>query len=408
MRKIIFLLLICTTTITFSQKVIQDGLGRKTTPDFDKLQEEKIKLEKAYNDLTNGVYEYAYTYYPSRRNHRKDEIQAFLNRNETDLSYINFNTLLQKCKQLQDLDVTTGSNTRFCMINDTYKRIKSNIEYAKNLIIKDVKEKQNIEGEKQKEGREVSKHKSTLFNLDNELEQEEQLLAQSKKNLNQSHKKSKSLDDFLEEKGNVVKNKQTSNSTSLDSFLEEDEGNVKEFDDFLDDNNTDDIVSDDTSKSSKPNYKIDEKNGMQGVVSNKGKILIPYKKWIINEYRDGIAKVSILLTKQEDDCGTTHKANKIGFVDNSTQFIDGYTIDFETIGVLYYNNAFASLKLIYAVDETGWTRADYEAKYRRIEANKRRAKREKEEKERKERIKEAKCERATVVWKQQVLNQYQN
>lgn len=406
MKKIAFFFLIFMTTITFSQiKVISDNeRGIKLTPELERLNKKKEKLEKELFNLIDNLPHDVYPY----RNIREDEVEAFLARNEAALFYIDSNLLVSKCKDLQALAIKIGNKQEYCHgINTTYKKVKSNIEYAKKRRTKVIEKKQSIQSEKEKEGREVIKHKNTLSNLESELDQEEQLLKQSKQNLQQSQKKSKSLDDFLEEKGVSNSQKYESNSTNLDDFLEGNKSeNNSELEDFLDDSNVNDIVTDNEQESSKSSYKLSIKGDVQGVISSKGKILIPYKKWIIKEYRDGIAKVAVLLTERKDNCNNTHTAYKTGFVDNNAQFIDGYTIDFKSIGVVKYFGPL--LKINRAVDKTGWTRADYEALERRIAANKRREKREKEEKKRRERIQEAKCERKTVTWKQQILDQYQN
>lgn len=219
--------------------------------------------------------------------------------------------------------------------------------------------------------------------------------------------KTTDLDDFLNEKGNSTKQKKKSKKTSLDDFLNEKNTDNTKSDDFLDDNNTNDIVTDNIKKPSKFSYKIDKKDNLQGVISSKGKILIPYKKWTIKEYREGIAKVAVLVAERKDDCSNTYKAYKTGFVDKSTQFIDGYSIDFESIGAYKWRGG-AVLKLNTAVDKTGWTSEDYTAHERRVEANKRREKRKKEDEKRRKRLQEAKCEKTIATWKQQVLNQYKN
>lgn len=89
--------------------------------------------------------------------------------------------------------------------------------------------------------------------------------------------------------------------------------------DFLDD------------KTNSSDYKIDYKDGKVGVISKSGKVLIPYKEWQILTYHNGIAKVSIPLETKKCHCYLQRYyygyANKIGYVDKSGNFIDGFEVD---------------------------------------------------------------------------------
>ncbi len=201
------------------------------------------------------------------------------------------------------------------------------------------------------------------------------------------------IEDFLTEE----------TSTSDDSFLNEDENSSDITDDsFLTESDDEDFLSsggqDDFLEGTSNNttsHKIDYKGTTQGVIDEKtGKVLIPYRNWKINEFIDGVAKVSIEIDSYE--CKGNVTAYKVGYVDKTGEYLDGYDIDFTYYGEFVQP---AYLKLVrYDADYV------YDAeKERRQKREEERRERERKEKNRRER---ERCDREIENWKSQIINQY--
>jgi len=184
-------------------------------------------------------------------------------------------------------------------------------------------------------------------------------------------------DNFLEEESGTEEDdflSETTSKTNDDDFLSE--GNSS--DDFLSDNKASD------------NHKIDSKDNKTGVIDKYGRVLIPYRKWEILEYDDGIAKVSIQVG--EYNCNGSTYANKAGYVDKSGEFLDGYTLEFNTVKYAeYVPGGYITI-----------TYSSPEAERKAIQDAKRRN-REKKEKKRREK---ERCEREIENWKTKIKNQY--
>ena len=78
-------------------------------------------------------------------------------------------------------------------------------------------------------------------------------------------------------------------------------------------------------------FKITSKDGLTGVVNAKGDILIPFKEWVIVEYKMGIAKVSTVVAKKSfsaGDCvGSAYaEVTKMGFVNSLGDYINGSSL----------------------------------------------------------------------------------
>jgi len=173
------------------------------------------------------------------------------------------------------------------------------------------------------------------------------------------------------------------------------------------------------SFSKKFNIKTDEKEGdsfeiekqgdYTGVISSKGKILIPYKKWEVINYKYGIAEVKLVVARKSI-CNTSLTVYKTGFVDSTGEFIEGFNIDVSE-NKMYTNNNRAVLTLT-AVYKENYSISQLENSRRRsaykrnqdIAAKKyeRRKKREAKERE----IKNKKCRIEINTYKSNALYKY--
>ncbi|WP_338732040.1 hypothetical protein [Mangrovimonas cancribranchiae] len=190
-----------------------------------------------------------------------------------------------------------------------------------------------------------------------------------------------SVDDFLA-------NQNTSKQT--DDFLSNTNINSG---DFLSENNeNDDFIS----KEDRTKWKINTKDGKTGIITESGKILIPYGNYSLSEYNNGIAKASVKIDEFGCSSGIT-TAYKVGYIDKSGEFIDGHKIEFTTAG--YSPNPNAPLTIVHN-DSRG--NRDYESE-RRAKMEAARKKREKEERKRREK---ERCDSDTESWKERIINQY--
>ncbi|MFK5854764.1 MAG: hypothetical protein QM503_01450 [Bacteroidota bacterium] len=236
-------------------------------------------------------------------------------------------------------------------------------------------------------GLEVTKLEIPLREIDaiakeyNEREKEE--VEEEKSDTDESE-----IEDFLTEE----------TTTSDDNFLTENE-NISDItdDSFLTESDDEDFLSSGNQEdflvgtsSNKISYKIDYKGSMQGVIDEKtGKVLIPYRNWQIKEFTDGLAKVSIQIDRFE--CSGIVTAYKVGYVDITGEFLDGYDIDFS-----YYGEFVQPVYIkINRLDKYG-------NPIKQSESSKRKA-REKKERDKRER---ERCNRETDNWKSQIINQY--
>ena len=200
------------------------------------------------------------------------------------------------------------------------------------------------------------------------------------------------IEDFLTEETTTLddnfltENENTSDITD-DSFLTESDD-----EDFLSSGSQDDFLA--GKSSNKTSHKIDYKGSMQGVIDEKtGKVLIPYRNWRINEFTDGLAEVSIQIDRFE--CNGIVTAYKVGYVDITGEFLDGYDIDFSH----YQESHYALLKL-------STTKSNYDYDPEKERRKKREQERRDRERKEKARIKRERCNRETDNWKSQIINQY--
>ncbi|PWG04049.1 hypothetical protein [Polaribacter aquimarinus] len=269
----------------------------------------------------------------------------------------------------------------FSLLNNKFDKSFWETEYIKlnglkkniNQLIKKINQKLDKKLEEKKEINKDSNHKENLKKLDKKIQNEDFLLEKEDKEIKKiKSKRKKSVKDFLLEE----------EDTSTSDFLSEDNS-----DDFL-------IESIDKKK-----YEIKSKwdsNGMflNGVIDSKGGILIPFKKWKILEYENGIAKVSILIDKEKiynSACneiyykGSWIEILKEGFVDKRGTFIDSYII-----------TEFGVNPLPFFIES-------YDSNMSYSER-----KRLKEKRKREEKLKSNKCKRHIVSKEKSILSNYKN
>ncbi len=221
--------------------------------------------------------------------------------------------LFELSKKYDNLSVQIGQKTSmYNNLLNSKSRVSKAITDAENRI-------KEIQQGKAKEESATQKHNEDLKNLDAELSNSKtksKSLDDELKSLT-SKSSNKSLDDFLA-------TKKTTKSTSGVDFLAENSSKSNNSGDFL--------AGSSKSSTNVKDYKIEYKEGLYGVVSSSGKVLIPFKKWEIEEYKFGIAKVTVELESYEKKANSYggYKAiiYKKGFVDNTGNFIDGYEVDY--------------------------------------------------------------------------------
>ena len=242
-------------------------------------------------------------------------INEMIDKHQAVIDKINLSRLRSLCNDIDGLESQIGKNRDACSrINTIIKDSNSEIEKATRRLNK-------LNGIERDDEAKESAHNITISDIEREIE-----LADNKsKNLDselkglKSTNKTKSLDDFLAT---------NTNSADTDDFLASPSNNSSNgSDDFLA-NDNEGSKSDFLSESNTVNkdFKIEYKNGLTGVVDSKGKTLIPFKKWEIEEYKNGIAKVRVLfdeykyeINNSEGYHGTVYKT---GFVDISGSFLD--------------------------------------------------------------------------------------
>ena len=237
----------------------------------------------------------------------------------------------------------------------------------------------------------------------NELEKElADLDRQLKTNtVRTSTRKIKTIDDFLADNKN-----ENNNSKSKDFLADNTDVSSKKSNngDFLADitnknSNSNDFLSDIDKKEDKNSFEIKRKDNKQGVIDKNGKVLIPFKDWRIREYKMGIALVEILLESFScTNCINEYLENeglydsymgasayKVGYVDKTGEFIDGYeTRIYEDCEISF------SLRL-YSAE---LSEEDIERIQERMVLEREKA--------------EKKCQMQTAAWRSQMISKYQN
>jgi hypothetical protein len=284
-------------------------------------------------------------------------------------SFETMSNLMVKCEEIDRLqksinNYTYTSCTHINQINNLKNRIDKQIDVVKKVkskkaIISDINKKSN--DKLAQFNKEIEKEKAQLTNEKNKVD------TYTKNN------KVKSLDDFLSE-SNIEK-------SGSGDFLEVEENTNQ--DDFLATENSDAL--NDTKKG----FKIVNDGSLSGVIDNTGNILIPFKNWQIQAYKNGIAKVSILIDNNFTCNNITYSASKKGFVDKSGDFIDEVIIDFSEYEYGRSDIFLVSIPKFNSVEEQ-------QAYERRIKARKR-------EKEREKALETARCKNDVTLWKNNII-----
>ena len=299
------------TNFLFSQikntaKVIgETNLSKATAEERHKLQVERDGLNNEFSNLYKLI-DKAKTKTPVFYENVED-IKVLENAiGIWDNVRIQLKNFASRAKRLEQLDkyFNVSNSKRLEELNAAILRVEQNQTLAENQINK---QKKISATEK--------KYDASIVSLNAELE----LVSKEARNLedvNTSY--DVTFDDILAKRNS---NQKPSNQLD-DSFLntgsseKEKNGNL----DFL----TEETVV----QKEKTNFKIDFKNGLQGVINpDTKKVLIPYKKWNIKKYQDEIAKVSIDI-ESEKVCSCrlgyySASVKEVGYVDSQGNYIDG-------------------------------------------------------------------------------------
>ncbi|TVZ07913.1 hypothetical protein JM80_0393 [Cellulophaga sp. RHA_52] len=312
---ILFLLL---SNLTQAQKATWD----KTLPTKElKVQEIKNQIidkeEKLYQLIeslhyNSPIYDWeSYITFDS-----KEKLQLHINRYQKIIKKISHNpNLFSICNEINNLNHKINAKKE-----DACKRLNKDLSMAKKNVRNAKTRLKELSGIEEKENNDVNSHLKEMDLLDEEIrnESEKSKTISNKLDALNGNNKISSIDDFLA----------TTNNTPTDFLSEQENNNI---DDFLSDSredSSDDFLSEANNST---DFKITTKNNLQGVVNTKGDILIPFKNWEILEYKQGIAKVSIVV--KEKNFGTKESPYlylstiyKIGFVDASGNLINEFTL----------------------------------------------------------------------------------
>lgn len=364
------------------------------TPEEIRESERKLKLEREIAVIEKGVnnlmgklnlnYGSASTFF-LHENHTKKELNKILKRNKSLLTRANNAQFFSKCGEIRKKYSQLGKEigTPCSWLKKIRKIANKNVNTVNTGIA-------NIGKKKKKTASKINKINKDINELDNALVDINKKKNQNKKTIKayNAKYKEKSIDDFL--KNNLAYKKKGKNNDFLSASTSNKKAKKKKNNDFLSGVSKPPKFSDgDAYKGYKVDYK---QNGTYGVIDISGNILIPYKKWQINEYKNGIAKVSIEIDRYSNPCSSkaygsvSGYAYKTGFVDKSASFIDGYKITFAG----GFNNRYTGLVLQRGTDN----RSEAEKKASKRRAAKRR------------RLARKECEAKLDEWKTGIINRY--
>lgn len=284
---------------------VENELIRPKQTEFDGLL-------RNLNLYSTTVYNWNYSNFDD-----KGKLQQHITKYQKIVDNINSNgRLFSLCNEINNLEKQINKNS-----SDNCKNVSKQLMQAKQNVSGAKARINQIDGLETKEIATEIEHQNKISDLDKELEQANDKTNSLDKELQALNNTSKqqSLDDFLAT---------NTNSADTDDFLASPSNNSSNgSDDFLA-NDNEGSKSDFLSESNTANkdFKIEYKNGLTGVLDSKGKTLIPFKKWEIEEYKNGIAKVRVLfdeykyeINNSEGYYGTVYKT---GFVDISGSFLD--------------------------------------------------------------------------------------
>tara|TARA_R110002033_G_scaffold37974_1_gene77157 strand:- start:8457 stop:9635 length:1179 start_codon:yes stop_codon:yes gene_type:complete len=352
------------------QRVIQESKEmtseqirkQKIAEEIGKLKNDYAKSKAQHEKNMSSLNPYSFSLNADKNYllQRKKDIKAAL-------YSIQENSLKEKAKQIDILSSSIGHKYSYRdALKGRIDKLNENLKKINNQLAGLQKKEGEENTEKIKKEVEISNFNKEMTNLDDEISNLDALLEKSSSSAKQ--KKTKSLDDFLNESGRTSTTKKSS-SNNLDDLLAGNANNKKttssNLDDLLSTNNDSKAKGNDLdamlgSAVEDTDFKIDYKNGLTGVINSRGKILIPYKNWSIVEYKMGIAKVRMNIDETSSTNQCTFNAYKEGFVDNNGGFIDGFEIlgEFKTRGLQ---------SLLYLMVDNGETVEETRAKAARID-----------------------------------------
>lgn len=264
-------------------------------------------------------------------------LQDWINHNLRIKSQFEASGIDQKCKRALAInkkwDPKFYTDKRF-PCNEAQRKINrldELITEANRKLNNSINDKKQNESLNLTEKISLSNHKKEISKLNEESKKLDELLKNKKK------KKVKSFDEILKLKGKKTKSlsQLTKKRKTISSFNSETKKNTKSL--FAKKSSAKSLTAKLNSvKDENESYKITKRGNLTGVVSSKGKTLIPFRKWIISEYKYGIARVSIPFDTYTcsafDEFATEHEfateatAYKNGYVDESGRFIDGFEV----------------------------------------------------------------------------------
>lgn len=375
---LIFILILFCSFFGYSQtKVIKESEKCNNCGTKEQLAEVN-RLDRELQELRRKI--------PNANGQTNGNIKALKQRianNQRALTYINDYDLVTKCNILKTKQRAINRPALCNIQKYEVERIKG----LNNKIRARIKKLESSEREQKllEESEDIKKsiHSKKMDELDKELQALDNQLKNSSKKT--SKKKSKSIDDFLAD----IDRKQTKKSNNNDFLADIDNKKAK----------GNDFLSDIDTKVDKSSFEIKYKDGKRGVVNKDGKILIPFRKWEILEYKKGMAKVQVLMESMRcRECVNTYlkkknlidsymgaAAYKIGFVDKRGVFIDGYETK------------------VYADCSITFLLTVYSSKLSKDDIN-----RIKERKAREKEKAEKKCKVQTLAWESRMISKYRS
>lgn len=295
----------------FSQKnntstaIGEEVLSKSAAEKRRKLKSERNKLSNQLSELYN-LWDKAEAKTPAFYENVKD-IKVLENAiGVLENVRVQVKNFMSRAKRLQELDnfFNAGNTKRI----ETLKAFISRIEKKQKLADSQITKLNQSHSKKKK-------YTTSLENLNTQLE----LVTKEANNLEDINTTYDiSFEDILTKKNS---NKKPNNQLD-DSFLNNDSNAETKG------GNLDFLTKETVIQKNKSNWKIDYKNGLQGVINtDTKKVLIPYKKWRVEKYQDGIAKISIDIdSKQICSCRLGNynaSVKEVGYVDEDGRFIDG-------------------------------------------------------------------------------------
>lgn len=300
------------TVIAEKGRLFDDEIRKQNIEILIAQKEKELDQTASKYNLNNSVYDWQeYATFNSKEKLNEhiakyDKIAYDIFRNSNIFSI---------CNEIDNLKSQIGGSK-----SNSCKRYTSNLAMARKNVESAKRRIDHLNGIVKKEKHKENTHQAEMDLLDKELQEFKNNSNGLSSELNDINNKntSKSLGDFL-----ASNNNKTSND-----FLSEPGSNNDDFLSESSDGSSDDFLSERNHNS---DFKITSKNGLQGVVNAKGEVLIPFKDWQIVEYKMGIAKVSIQVTEKlfpiyKSSDKYYCRINKVGFVDKTGNYINGYTL----------------------------------------------------------------------------------